>query len=212
MKPTTYFWLAVIALAGLVAPLAKAQNADVEEPSLGSYARTVRKEKKPVAAAKHFDNDTLPKDDKLSVVGSAQSNPADASATDQGPTTAAANSSPQVTPGQSQEERQRVYDDWQQKINEQQSRIDMLARELDVQQREYRLRAASFYADAGERMRNQAGWDKEDSDYKSKIGDKQKALDEAKEHLNSLQEEARRSGVPSSAREPQKQQEDTDKQ
>jgi multidrug resistance efflux pump len=77
----------------------------------------------------------------------------------------------------------------------------MLSRELDVLQREYRLRAAAFYADAGNRLRNSGSWDKEDAQYKQQIDQKQKALDNAKQELDDMQEQARKSGVPSSARE-----------
>ena len=47
-------------------------------------------------------------------------------------------------------------------------------------QREYRLRAAAFYADAGNRLRGSGTWDKEDAQYKQQIAQKQKALDDAK--------------------------------
>jgi len=76
----------------------------------------------------------------------------------------------------------------------------LLSRELDVEQREYKLRAAEFYGDAGDRMRNQAAWDKEDAEYKEKIADKQKAFDDAKQMLGDMQEEARKAGVPTSVR------------
>ena len=180
----------------------------VQEPSLGNYARAQRKDKP--HAAKTFDNDNLPKSDKISVVGDAPTT-AQASADSQagaanpdGTVTAAANTTPQATvqPGQSKEQRQQVYDQWQQRISIQQSQIDQAAHELDLDQREYRLRAASFYADAGERMRNQASWDKEDADYKQKIADKQKALDDAKAKLSDMQEDARKAGVPESAQQP----------
>ncbi len=61
---------------------------------------------------------------------------------------------------------------------------------------EYQLRAAAMYADAGNRMRNAAQWDKEDADYKQKIADKQKAVDDAKQKLDDMKEEARKAGVP----------------
>ena len=77
----------------------------------------------------------------------------------------------------------------------------MLSREIDVANREYRLRAAAFYADAGNRLRNAVAWDKEDAQYKDQIVDKQKKLEEAKTKLEDLQEQARRAGVPSSMRE-----------
>jgi hypothetical protein len=54
-----------------------------------------------------------------------------------------------------------------------------------------------MYADAGNRLRNQLPWDKEDADYKQKIADKQKALEDAKQKLTDMQEEARKAGVPS---------------
>ena len=77
----------------------------------------------------------------------------------------------------------------------------MLGRELDVLQREYQIRAAAMYADAGNRMRNSADWDKQDTQYKQQIADKQKALDDAKQKLEDLQEEARKAGASASARE-----------
>jgi hypothetical protein len=203
MKRTTFVLLAGILMLGLATSLASAQDANVQEPSLGSYARAVRKDKKPQAAAKKFDNDNLPKDDKISVVGNVTAASADASAAPLAESQAAASPSGklEVQPGQTQEQRQVVYDQWQQRINTQQSQVDLLTRELDVDQREYRVRAAAFYADAGDRLRNQAAWDKEDADYKQKIADRQKALEAAKQQVADMQEEARKSGVPSSSRE-----------
>ena len=180
-----------------------AQPADQPEPSLGNFAKALKKEKKQ-EAAKKFDNDNLPREDKLSVVGTAENS---AAATEQSPSSDAnvdaqrAVANPSVTPGESQEQRQQVYDQWKQKLSTQQEQVDLLSRELDVQQREYKLKAASFYGDAGERLRNQTGWDKEDAAYKQKIAEKQKALDEAKQKMSDMQEDARKSGVPTSVRE-----------
>jgi hypothetical protein len=100
-----------------------------------------------------------------------------------------------------QAEKQKMFKDWQNKIHEQKNQIDMLTREADVANREYRLRAAAFYADAGNRLRNAVAWDKEDTQYKEQMGERQKKLDEAKTKLEDLQEQARRAGVPSSMRE-----------
>ena len=174
--------------------------------SLGDYARKVRQEKKP-STAKKYDNDNLPVNDKLSVVGNAPADAA-AAATDNSQTSAGATAQsvdtdkkPEVKPAETPQERQKVYDEWKQKISAQKDHIDLLTRELDVTQREYQLRAAAFYADAGNRLRNSGAWDKEDADYKQKITDKQKALDEAKQQLDDMQEQARKSGIPSSVRE-----------
>lgn len=208
MKRINYVWYAAIVLTGILTMPAFGQTTATPdqsppEPSLGSYARAVRKDKP--HSAKTFDNDNLPKDDTISVVGdkTAAGKLAESQDTTQPPTASDNIENPKVTPGQTQEQRQQVYDKWQEKINIQQSQVDQIAHELDLDQREYRLRAAAFYGDAGERLRNQTEWDKEDADYKAKIADKQKALDDAKQKLSDLQEEARKSGVPSSARQPQ---------
>jgi hypothetical protein len=79
--------------------------------------------------------------------------------------------------------------------------MDLLSRELDVEQREYQLRAAAMYADAGNRLRSAGTWDKEDADYKKKIEEKKKAADAAKQELDDMQEDARKAGVPASVRE-----------
>jgi predicted nucleic acid-binding Zn-ribbon protein len=50
----------------------------------------------------------------------------------------------------------------------------------------------------GNRLRNAAQWDKEESSYKQQIADKQKALDDAKQKLEEMKDEATKAGVPSS--------------
>jgi len=209
----TRTWLVLVVLAASAAIFATAQNVATQsagtvtasqatttsEPSLGNYARAQKNDKKQ-QAAKRFDNDNLPREDKLSVVGNGSDSVDSASAPSAHQTAPAKKSPPAVTPGESAEQRQQVYDQWKDKLATQQSEIDLLSRELDVQQREYKLRAAEFYGDAGERLRNQASWDKEEADYKENIADKQKALDEAKQKLSDMQEDARRAGVPTSQR------------
>jgi hypothetical protein len=59
-----------------------------------------------------------------------------------------------------------------------------------------------MYADVGNRLRNSTAWDKEDADYKQKIADKQKSVDDAKQKLDDMVEEARKAGVPAAMREP----------
>jgi LAS superfamily LD-carboxypeptidase LdcB len=224
MKRMMYFSLAGIVLAGMSVSVLHAQNANqntspqsttvpqtvnTPEPSLGDYARAVKKDKKQ-PAAKQFDNDNLPREDKLSVVGGAPDTAASSpdNAVPEQPNSgdsksgqASKPSMPSVTPGQTPQERQEVFDEWKGKLSSQQSQIDTLAKQLDLEQREYKLRAASFYGDAGERLRNEANWDKQDAEYKKKLADEQKALEDAKEKLGDMQEDARKAGVPSSIRE-----------
>ena len=206
MKRITHVWIGAMILAGLMATFAIAQDSTTQQP-LGDYARAVRKDKKP-ASAKQFDNDNLPVDDKLSVVGGAGAsavddksqagaNGVDASQSDK----KADDKPPSIQPGESKEDRQKTYDSWKDRLSDQKAKLDLLNRELDVEQREYQLRAAAMYADAGNRMRNSGAWDKEDADYKQKIAEKKKAVDQAKQQLDDMQEDARKAGVPSSVRE-----------
>ncbi|PYX74626.1 MAG: hypothetical protein DMG72_09520, partial [Acidobacteria bacterium] len=76
MKRIAAIWLGGTILLLLTVAFAGAQT-------LGDYAREARKERAQKApAAKHFDNDNLPKTEHLSVVGQAEAKPADTSSTD----------------------------------------------------------------------------------------------------------------------------------
>ena len=181
--------------------------------SLGDYARQVRKEPDGKPKPKVFDNDNLPKNDKLSIVGNATTEPEQAA--EQKPAEEAnaapangAEAKPQAANPPSDTSKldkagkEAAWKQWGDRIADQQKQIDLLARELDVAQREYQVRAAAMYGDVGNRLRNSAEWDKQDQQYKQQIADKQKALDDAKQKLEDLQEQARKAGVPSSMREP----------
>jgi hypothetical protein len=225
MKPIAYSGMGlalVLVLAGIPAgaqnqPSSTSQNS-ASGSSLGDYARQVRKDPGATKTTpKVFDNDNLPKEDKLSVVGQspAGNNSADGKAAETDGTAAApgtaktgadekASSNPK-TPEEDQAAKLAAAKQWADKIASQKDQIDLLGRELDVLQREYQIRAAAMYADAGNRLRNSADWDKQDAQYKQQIADKQKALDDAKQKLDDQQEDARKAGVPSTAIEPQAQ-------
>ncbi|HEX4485530.1 MAG TPA: hypothetical protein VH088_04645 [Terriglobales bacterium] len=188
-----------LAMAMLVGMFAVA-TAQTQEP-LGDYARTARKDKdKDQKSAKKYDNDNLPVNDKLSIVGPAVPD-APAAGTAPGAPADAAAPATAPAPGSSLADKQKINDDWKAKIAAQKDQINLASRELDVAQREYRLRAAAMYADAGNRLRNSGTWDKEDTQYKQQIAAKQKSVDDAKKKLEDMQEQARKAGVSSSARE-----------
>ncbi len=170
-------------------------------PSLGDYARQIRKSTPPTTP-KVFDNDNLPTNDKLSIVGAAPAAEAPVDAKAQSDANAenkpAAAKPAGPTPEENQAAKEALWKQWGDKVKSQQDQIDLLTRELNVLQREYQIRAAAMYGDAGNRLRNQADWDKQDAQYKQQIADKQKAVDDAKQKLEDMQEEARKAGVPSS--------------
>lgn len=165
--------------------------------SLGDYARAARKAKlQPTSTSRHYDNDNIPKTDHLNVVGPEPSVDAGAA---QAPATAgapadAAKAVPK-DPKAEAADRKKAADEMQKKLDEKKQKIDALNHELDLSQREYRLRAAAMYSDAGNRLRNAAAWDKEDAQYKQEMADKQKAIDAARQDLETAQEEARKAGL-----------------
>ena len=202
----------VVPASAQQSPASSTQSQNQAQPSLADYARQVKKDSpQPKSRPKVFDNDNLPKNDKLSIVGeqpavaadkSSEAKPADptgnvAAATDKkSPTETKA-----AATEDEQAKRQAALKEWQQKLTAQKDQIDLIDRELDVLRREYQVRAAVFYADAGDRLRNSATWDKEDTQYKQQIADKQKALEEAKQKLEDMQEDARKAGIPAAMRE-----------
>jgi hypothetical protein len=234
MKHIACSGIGIVLFLGLAGLPASAQNQapsaaqdSSSGSSLGAYARQVRKDPGTSSKPRVYDNDNLPKDDKLSVVGTAtpSENSADAkpAESDNTSTTAspAAPAAGESKPGtetktgevkpptavvktaeEDEAAKQAAWKQWADKVQAQKDQIDLTARELDVLQREYQIRAAAMYADAGNRMRNEGDWDKQDAQYKQQIADKQKALDDAKQKLEDVQEEARKAGAPSSVREP----------
>jgi hypothetical protein len=238
MKQLANIGIGVVLSLGLLGLPAAAQDqssnpASGSSDSLGTYARQVKKDGSPKAKAKVFDNDNLPTQDKLSIVGPAPATAADsaAPAASQADTTASAAAAnqekasagaattatevkpaaddkalPKSAPAKDLQDdvaaKQAAWKQWGERITAQKEQIDLLTRELDVLQREYQIRAAAMYADAGNRMRNSTDWDKQDAQYKQQIADKQKALDDAKQKLDDMQEDARKAGTPASVREP----------
>lgn len=246
MKRIHYFGTGLALCIGLLALPAGAQssakNQDQDQSqsgsSLGDYARQVRKEGAPTAKAKLkvFDNDNLPREDKLSVIGQPAQAPSDSAAetkpaepnasapaageakpsSETKSETQAPKSEAQTSKSEAQANKpeakskppeddaaakQAAWKQWQERLAGQRSQIELLTRELDVLQREYQIRAAAFYADAGNRLRNSGAWDKTDADYKQQIADKTKALEDAKQKLDDMEDEARKAGVPASMRE-----------
>jgi hypothetical protein len=212
MKRITTIAIGFALFTSLVSLSAGAQTTtpSPDQSSLGDYARKVHKDPAVKAKPKVFDNDNLPKEDKLSIVGQpVATTEADNTAAE--PNSKAAPSGenkentetkPATSPEDEHARKQLEWKTWQDKLSAQRNAIDLASRELDVLQKEYQLRAAAMYADVGNRLRNSTQWDKQEAEYKQKIADKQKAVDDAKQKLDDMEEEARKAGVPAAMREP----------
>lgn len=196
MKRIAYM-LAVAATMSALALVAVAQSS---EP-LGDVARASRKEKRH-AAAKVYTNDNLPTSATLSVVGpsSAPEEPEKSEAQDKEAKPAKDAEKKDGSDKKDAKEKSAAADSqaWSAKIADQKKKIDDLAHELDLLDREYKLRVAAFYADAGWQLRDSKKWAEDDAKYRADIADKQKQLDEARAQLEDMQEQARTADAGSS--------------
>jgi hypothetical protein len=156
--------------------------------SLGDYARAARKNKpQGTLATHHYDNDNLPTSDGLSVVGPPATSDA---STGSGDAKAAA-----PAPSTSDAERHRKAEDWKNKLDQQKQKVDALNHELDLDQRELQLRAVQLNADPTVRLRDGGQWDKKEAQFKSDVEEKQKALNDAKQQLDDIQDQAHKAGA-----------------
>ena len=205
--------LSLTAVLLFIAGVALAQSAPSQ--SLGDYARAVRKTKNAPATGqkKVYDNDNLPANSSISVVGNVTSSPVQPSS-DQSADTATpagqSGSSPdksdekkdqELKAGQSQDDRKKALDTWKERLAAQDKKVSGLSHEVELLQREYTVKSAEFYSNPANMAQHPKGFAKDDTDFKQKIADKQKELDAAKAKLSDMQDEARKAGAPSATTE-----------
>jgi hypothetical protein len=85
--------------------------------------------------------------------------------------------------------------DYLSRVGKEKEALDLLSRELNVLQRENQIKVAEYYADAGQRLRDPQNYSEMTKKYQEDIAAKQKAVDESKQKLDALMEEAHRAGV-----------------
>lgn len=180
------------------------------QQSLGDAARQASKDKSPGPTTKVYTNDDL-----KAGAPPAQT-PSDASQTSATETNAAATDKAATADGKeakdkeakdedkdkdkakksdSPEDQAKLDKEWADKIQGQKDSIALIERELDVLQRENKLRAADYYADAGTRLRDEKKYADDDRKYRDQIDAKQKELDDAKTKLDEMRDEARKAGA-----------------
>jgi len=155
-----------------------------QDQSLGAVARQQRAQKKP-SAKKVFTNDdiaTARSPDSAPAETAAQP-AADAKAADAKPKAPAA------------EDKAKAAAAMQAKVNSLKSEIAALQRELDVADREFKLQVASYYADAGNSLRDPKKWADEQRNKQAELDGKKKAIDDAKAKLADTLEQARKADI-----------------
>ena len=202
--------LFLLSVMCLFAAMTFAQQASAQQ-SLGDVARANRAKKHPNSSETKLDDDNMARtstpsasaepdakaDDKKADDKDADAKDVDAKDTD-GKTAdskdADAKDAKKDTAADAQKQKS---EELQKQIDAQTKEVAMLQRELDVAQREARLRAASYYGDAGTMLRDQAKYADDTRKSQSEIDGKKQALDAAQQKLSDLQEQARKTGMPS---------------
>jgi hypothetical protein len=200
--------LCTLASLLIAAPLLSAQNASAPNDgvSLGDAARAQQARKaRPSPNAKVYDNENLPKGGNLSTTtgdyaGVAAPAPAPASTRASSTARTGAAAPADKDTKTSEEAAKAQADEFRQKVDEAKKNIAQLEREIDVIQREERLRAAAFYGDIGGKVRpeNMAKAQADTIKYNETLATKQAELDAAKTGLEQLREDIRKAGLPSS--------------
>lgn len=183
------------AAALLAATVAGAQ--DQSSVSLGEAARKARQnQSQPSPNVKVYDNDNLPKSGNISTTTGDYAGVAAPASTSR--TSSATGAAAAGKDASSDEAKKKQADEFQQKAGDLKKNIDQLSRELDVMQREQRLRAAAYYGDAGTKLRGANQYAADDKKYQETLQAKQAELDAAKATLDQLRDDIRKAGLPSS--------------
>ena len=165
-------------------------TAALAQQSLGDVARANRAKKHSSSSAVKLDDDTMPRSSTPSSVAEpAKTDDKSADAKDDEGKAAPKKDTPDAGKQKNEELKKQ--------IDAQKKEIATLQRELDIAQRESRLRAASYYGDAGTMLRDQGKYAEDTRKEQDEINTKKQALDAAQQKLSDLQEQARKSGLPS---------------
>ncbi len=154
------------------------------QQSLGEIARKYRAQKKPTSTIR-LDDDNMPR--KL------DANPDEdvKKESDSDDKAAANDQAKKEATDKAKDDKDKLAG----QIKDQKEEISRLQRELDVTQREQRLRAAAYYADAGTQLRDQTKFADDSRKEQDEIDSKKQALTAAQQKLDDMQEQARKSGV-----------------
>ncbi len=164
--------------------------------SLGELARKQKQQKKPTAK-RVITNDDLK--DTPSFNNGAASNPEAAKPADASDARAGAEAKPAEAAEASapaEDEKAKLVADWRTRLDEQKKAVSMAERELDVLQREYKMRVAAYYSDVGNRFRDEKTWGEQDRKYQADIKTKEAEVAGQRQRFEDMKEQARKAGVP----------------
>jgi len=178
--------------------------------SLGDVARTERGKQKPQAARTYTNEDipsvTTPKDEPKTAAATdakGDSTAPDKTAGDVKASTTAetkpssANGEKKKDDATSAEAQNKLNKEWTEKVAEEKANVADIEREINLMQREQKLRVAVYYSDAGNRLRDDKKWADDQRKYQDDLASRQKDLSDANAKLDEIRDAARKAGATS---------------
>lgn len=177
------FRIAIVLIVAVVAALPATGQ------SLADRARELRKQKRtPAANEKVYTNESLSLRPAPAI---AETKPADSK--DAKAAGAEGEEGEELSP---EEQKAALAADLRGRIQKAQAELATLQRELTIAQRENQIQTAQFYADAGNRLRDEKKFAEEQKRIIADIQDKQRKISEVQAQIEQLRDQARRAGVP----------------
>jgi hypothetical protein len=158
-------------------------TASASAQSLGETARQERAKQKP-QASKTITNEDIPSVD-TSV----------ASVASEGDKKDDADSKDAKKKELSADDKLKEIQAWKSKVTAQDMKVKDLDREVNLMEREHKLREAVFYADAGSRVRDERTWFDQERKYQADLATKQKTLAAERNKLGDMKDAARKAGA-----------------
>ncbi len=185
MKRTLIFALALFGLA----TTAWAQD------SLGDYARKQREQQKPASPnSKVWTNEDIGASSAGSSAPAPASDSKAAASSDKKDDKAAPKDASSLSP----EERTKQEADWRKKIADQKAKIAGFEHEIEIADREYKLRSISWYTTTSKALLDQKNWSDQEKKYQEEKADREKKLADAKADLDKMRDDIRKAGFSSS--------------
>lgn len=190
--------IACLAIAILFQTVAFAQQ------SLGDAARAAQTHKNSSASKKVITNDDIESAGPITQTAVPEAKAPEARSAETAP---AKGESTPATEGKPAEAKAPAMDsksviasvaDWKNRLDGQKKVVADLGRELNLMEREHQVRVATYYADAGNQLRDSKKWFEDEKKWEEDHAARQKDVADAKQKLEDMRDEARRAGAPAS--------------
>jgi hypothetical protein len=179
-----------LALLALATTLCAAAQQQAQSPSLGDVARKQRAEDKAAPAHKVWTNEDFNDQAAPAAPPSDQAKGDHAAAKDEKGDDTKAKQPPDPVGDQA-----KLNQEWKGKLDAQKAKIADLQHDYDLTDREYKIAATSYYADAGNRLRDPKDFHDKETGYREKLDKLKQQISDEQAKLSEMQEQAHKAGA-----------------